>query len=316
MARLPVPGSDQGTWGDVLNSYLDVAHNPDGTLRSGSVNSAVADATTVNKGVVRLTGDLGGTANSPTVPGLVNKYELPNGGIPMTDLSSDVQTAISSGSTVGDATATEKGVIQLAGDLGGTAALPTVPGLADKYTLPTGGIPESDLSADVQAALSSGGSGNATQLQGAPIATDVPNASEVLTFDGTNWSPQAASVPTTISFPALDYTTLSVPPQDVITASVPWAAAANAVLIRQIRLVPSDPGAIFNFKVLRQNDFGPSGLNANVAFHATNVQGTFMREFMWDYEDEDASSNFHFWIQNVTSVTFTVRILVNSRVAQ
>ena len=32
MARLPVPGSDNGQWGDILNSYLSVAHNPDGTL--------------------------------------------------------------------------------------------------------------------------------------------------------------------------------------------------------------------------------------------------------------------------------------------
>jgi CRISPR/Cas system CSM-associated protein Csm2 small subunit len=86
--------------------------------------------------------------------------------------------------------------------------------------------------------------------------------------------------------------------------------------VRQLRLEPSDPGAIFNFKVLRQNDFSPTGLNANLAFHVTNVQNNFMREFLWDYEDEDNSSNFHIWIQNVTSVTFTLRILINSRAPQ
>lgn len=34
MARLPVPGSDTGTWGTVLNEFLGVAHNGDGTLKS------------------------------------------------------------------------------------------------------------------------------------------------------------------------------------------------------------------------------------------------------------------------------------------
>ncbi|MBP7806960.1 hypothetical protein KA047_00495 [Candidatus Saccharibacteria bacterium] len=33
MARLPVPGSDDGTWGDVLNEFLEVAHETDGNLK-------------------------------------------------------------------------------------------------------------------------------------------------------------------------------------------------------------------------------------------------------------------------------------------
>ncbi|MBP7807392.1 hypothetical protein KA047_02755 [Candidatus Saccharibacteria bacterium] len=36
MARLPVPGSDDGTWGDVLNEYLAVEHNADGSLKPGA----------------------------------------------------------------------------------------------------------------------------------------------------------------------------------------------------------------------------------------------------------------------------------------
>lgn len=39
MARLPVPGSDAGTWGDILNTYLSVSHAADGTLSSGVVGS-------------------------------------------------------------------------------------------------------------------------------------------------------------------------------------------------------------------------------------------------------------------------------------
>ncbi len=38
MSRLPVPGSDDGAWGTILNDYLSVEHNSDGTLKtSGSV---------------------------------------------------------------------------------------------------------------------------------------------------------------------------------------------------------------------------------------------------------------------------------------
>jgi hypothetical protein len=38
--RLPIPGSDDGTWGNILNGFLEVSHNADGTL----VTSAVATA--------------------------------------------------------------------------------------------------------------------------------------------------------------------------------------------------------------------------------------------------------------------------------
>jgi hypothetical protein len=291
MGRLPTPGGDDGVWGNVLNDFLSVAHNADGSLKSGAVQ-ATGTEQTVNKGVASGYAPLDATGKVPA-------SHLPPASLPP------------------DATTTGKGLVQLAGDLGGTATAPTVPGLASKYTLPAGGIPESDLDSSVQTKLNAGASGsNATQIQGVNVSNAAPQASEVLTFDGTDWAPLAAAVPTTITFPALDYTTAVIGPNNTVTASIPWAAAANTVLVRQLRLEPSDPGAIFNFKVLRQNDFTPAGLTANVAFHVTNVQNTFMREFIWDYEDEDASSMFHVWIQNVTSVTFTVRILVNSRVAQ
>lgn len=40
MARLPQPGSDDGTWGDVLNDYLLQAHKTDGSLKDSSVAGA------------------------------------------------------------------------------------------------------------------------------------------------------------------------------------------------------------------------------------------------------------------------------------
>jgi parallel beta-helix repeat protein len=35
MARLPNPGSDSGVWGSILNDFLSVEHNSDGTLKAG-----------------------------------------------------------------------------------------------------------------------------------------------------------------------------------------------------------------------------------------------------------------------------------------
>jgi hypothetical protein len=40
MARLPTPGGDTGTWGDILNSFLATAHNTDGTLKSSALTAA------------------------------------------------------------------------------------------------------------------------------------------------------------------------------------------------------------------------------------------------------------------------------------
>ena len=39
MARLPTPGSDQGSWGDILNDYLSQSLNTDGTLKSDVVGA-------------------------------------------------------------------------------------------------------------------------------------------------------------------------------------------------------------------------------------------------------------------------------------
>ncbi len=65
MTRLPTPGSDKGTWGSILNDFLDVAHNADGSLKATSkINSA---------------------------------YQKPAGGIPESDLSAAVQTLLTNG---------------------------------------------------------------------------------------------------------------------------------------------------------------------------------------------------------------------------
>jgi len=69
MARLPIPGSDDGNWGEILNEFLLVEHQTDGTLIRASE--------------------------------IEGKYDKPSGGIPESDLSSAAQTKLNaSGSAV------------------------------------------------------------------------------------------------------------------------------------------------------------------------------------------------------------------------
>ncbi len=121
MARLPQPGGDDGQWGDLLNDYLSVAHNADGTIKTGAVSNASIqnDAVTVAK--IATTG-------------------VPSSGQALTYNGTDLSWSTVSGSgSVPDANASTKGIIQLTGDLGGTAASPTVPGLSGKEATITAG---------------------------------------------------------------------------------------------------------------------------------------------------------------------------------
>jgi hypothetical protein len=48
MVRLPTPGGDNGNWGDLLNEFLLVSHDTNGSLKDASVTAAGAEQT-VNK---------------------------------------------------------------------------------------------------------------------------------------------------------------------------------------------------------------------------------------------------------------------------
>lgn len=64
MSRLPVVGADDNTWGTILNDFLAVEHNADGTLKtSGSLASTEK---TANKGQANGYASLDGAAKLPT----------------------------------------------------------------------------------------------------------------------------------------------------------------------------------------------------------------------------------------------------------
>ncbi len=85
MARLPIPRSDADTWGDLLNEFLSVEHNANGTLKaSGSLSTKATDST-----VVHLSGNetIGGTKTFSAAP------IVPSGAFPesaVANLTSDL----------------------------------------------------------------------------------------------------------------------------------------------------------------------------------------------------------------------------------
>jgi hypothetical protein len=105
-------------------------------------SGSVPDATSSVSGKIRLTGDLGGTATAPTTPTAVHLTGNESvAGIktfassPIVPDPTTAQQAASKayvdanggGGSTPDATSSVKGKIQLAGDLAGSAAAPTVP---------------------------------------------------------------------------------------------------------------------------------------------------------------------------------------------
>lgn len=57
MSRLPTPGSDNGTWGDILNDFLLVSHDAGGTLKSGVVGDGQVSSISQSK-ITNLVSDL------------------------------------------------------------------------------------------------------------------------------------------------------------------------------------------------------------------------------------------------------------------
>ena len=173
-----------------------------------ATSTVVSDATTSVKGIVQLAGDLAGTASAPTVPGLAakamdaavvhNSAAESIGGVKTftsspvvptpvgaTDATTKayVDTAVSA-ATIADATTTTKGKVQLAGDLAGTAAAPTVPALTgkvDKSTVTTKGDVLVATAAATVARLGVGGNGQV-------LTADSTSTS------GVSWATPAAGV--------------------------------------------------------------------------------------------------------------------------
>lgn len=57
MARLPEPGEDKGTWGDILNAFLMQSHNDDGSIKDSAItDAAIADESITNDKIAASAG--------------------------------------------------------------------------------------------------------------------------------------------------------------------------------------------------------------------------------------------------------------------
>jgi hypothetical protein len=163
---------------------------------SGTGSSVVlpvaVDATSSTNGVVRLAGDLGGTAAAPLVSKLQGKTlssTAPTTGqvlkydgtqwVPSTGLLTETQTLSLAGSTLtisgtsssvvlpvaSDATTTTNGSVRLAGDLGGTGTTAAAPVIADNAIttskIASGAVTDAKFSGTLSVAK--GGTGSSTQ---------------------------------------------------------------------------------------------------------------------------------------------------------
>jgi hypothetical protein len=125
-ARLPTPGGDNGNWGDILNEFLNVSHDASGSLKTAAISGAGAEAAT-NKGQALGYAPLDTASKVPTA-------NLGGSGASgSTFLRGDQTWSTVPGAS--DATPSAKGLVQLAGDLSGTAAAPNVTGLSRVFNI-------------------------------------------------------------------------------------------------------------------------------------------------------------------------------------
>lgn len=91
MSRLPVPGQDSGTWGSLLNDFLSVEHNTDGTHNIPTMES------TANKGQANGYAPLDGTSKIATsyLPASIPQSQI-------TNLTTDLTSKVSKGALVFD----------------------------------------------------------------------------------------------------------------------------------------------------------------------------------------------------------------------
>jgi hypothetical protein len=96
MPRLPEPGNDKGTWGSILNDFLAVEHNADGTLKASA--SLAAKASLASLSPVATSGSYTDLLNKPTIPSAA----------PVQSVNTKVGTVVITPDDLNDAVTTNK----------------------------------------------------------------------------------------------------------------------------------------------------------------------------------------------------------------
>lgn len=208
MARLPVPGGDDGTWGDVLNQFLLASHDADGTLSSSAVGAALPDNSVTNAKIVTGTiseakldsavqtklnagssdpivgGDLSGTASNA---------QIVAGAVGATELASD---AVTDSKVSATANIAQSKIANLTSDLAGKANTSHTHAIADVTNLQTtldAKVDDSDPRLSDQR-VPTDGSVTALKLASDSVtepkldAANAPSNGQVLSWNGTNFT--------------------------------------------------------------------------------------------------------------------------------
>lgn len=161
MPRLPIPGSDEGSWGQILNDYLSAAHKTDGSLKA---NSVTADA---------------------IAPGAITVAEIQNDTITEDKLDPIVQSKLNTGGGTPGATGATgpsgtQGPVGATGVVGATGpqGVPGNPGV-DGATGPSGPTGVAGATGETGATGSQGpaGTAGATGATGPAGATTIDGIS-------------------------------------------------------------------------------------------------------------------------------------------
>jgi hypothetical protein len=149
-------------------------------------SNTTPNATSTTPGKIRLAGDLGGTALNPTIlDGKITTSKIADGAVTLSKIG---QSSATTGQVIkwngtswvadsdisgSDATTTTKGIVQLAGDLDGTAELPTIgDGKVTSAKIADGTIATADIKdAAVTSAKIVSGAVTTTQISDGTIAT-------------------------------------------------------------------------------------------------------------------------------------------------
>ncbi len=194
MARLPQPGGDNGNWGEILNSFLEVSFNADGTLRGSAVGATGPQGTSVigATGAQGPTGP-GGGATGATGPNSIDIYSTPiNSG-------TSGRVLYDNSSTIGELATTGSGNVVLA-----NSPLLTTPSLG----------------------VASATSINKVSLT-TPVTGSVLTIADGKTFTANNSLTFTGSDGTTMNFPGANSTVVTLASISLITGPKTFNIAGN-----------------------------------------------------------------------------------------
>lgn len=103
MARLPVPGSDENTWGDLLNDFLLQEHNSDGSQKTVAIakgGTGATDSATARTNL-QAVGSVGGgreTVATNNAAGSTPTVDLANGNVQMITLTANASLTLTGAS--------------------------------------------------------------------------------------------------------------------------------------------------------------------------------------------------------------------------